>query len=174
MYGVKGIQSYGSRPSRTRGLKPQHRRCTHPRRFVASLADAWIETRARTASTGRAEGASLADAWIETSNPQALCPSSAMSRPSRTRGLKHRRDGGEYVRRVASLADAWIETGLCPSPHALRTMSRPSRTRGLKQPLIDELYTCVESRPSRTRGLKLLIAGEFRDKPGRVPRGRVD
>ena len=58
--------------------------------------------------------ASLADAWIETVSV-LKCPHECESRPSRTRGLKlpwnlTLRPGG-----VASLADAWIETRITSS-----------------------------------------------------------
>ena len=78
--------------------------------FVASLADAWIETFDCCGSCEEAIVASLADAWIETTEM----------------------DPGWAVEIVASLADAWIETGVETGSRA-RHASRPSRTRGLKQ-----------------------------------------
>ena len=58
---------------------------------VASRADAWIETPSGKATDSDSAVASRADAWIET-----LCLMSLillhLSRPARTRGLKHYRN----------------------------------------------------------------------------------
>ena len=54
-----------SRPSRTRGLKHLKDKIDQGI-TVASLADAWIETRGIKLDCTVREVASLADAWIET------------------------------------------------------------------------------------------------------------
>jgi len=111
-----------------------------------------------------------------------------MSRPSRTRGLKHavnRKSGGRGVasftdawietaadaiirfrKQVASFTDAWIETYdmLCVTPATYG--SRPSRTRGLKLNHFVLGHFGYPSRPSRTRGLKQ-VAQVYR-RAGRV------
>ena len=56
--------------------------------IVASLADAWIETRQVIEDYIQRNVASLADAWIETKT----------------------QNKGRQQAKVASLADAWIET----------------------------------------------------------------
>ena len=58
-----------------------------------------------------AEVASLADAWIETRFSLMIMALNLGSRPSRTRGLKlNVARSADKPCRVASLADAWIET----------------------------------------------------------------
>ncbi len=78
--------------------------------YVASLAEAWIETPLKFYIQNMASVASLAEAWIET-DFIVLYEAYTRSPPSRRRGLKlavsrilHR------SKRVASLAEAWIET----------------------------------------------------------------
>ena len=106
---IRGQEPARSRPSRTRGLKHRGHR-GNSKGGVASFTDAWIETRQLTSSTAASCVASFTDAWIETllccttllrspvasftdawietvvgvNNPLVL-----LSRPSRTRGLKH-------------------------------------------------------------------------------------
>ncbi len=77
-----------SRPMRTRGLKHLDGVDDIVNVFVASHADAWIETSKEQYMTSEPIVASHADAWIET---KVL--------------------GASYVGKpVASHADAWIET----------------------------------------------------------------
>ena len=56
--------------------------------LVASRADAWIETVSRSPRPHARQVASLADTWIETGGT-ALAGYYSVSRPARTRGLKH-------------------------------------------------------------------------------------
>ena len=80
-----GIQSP---PSRRRGLKPWRSKMQLMTSFVASLAEAWIETPPGVGGTGGSPVASLAEAWIETPKTRSSI----------------------IWRTVASLAEAWIET----------------------------------------------------------------
>ena len=56
-----------------------------------------------------------------------------MSRPSRARGLKHRRVCEILLAcQVAPLTGAWIETSMVGNTTKNKRTSRPSRARGLK------------------------------------------
>ena len=160
--------------------------------------------------------ASRADAWIETMPVKGTC-GITLSRPARTRGLKQREIQRAGIAYVASRADAWIETNLgkvlfsvgsvasradawietdAPRCHVSGDRSRPSRTRGLKPAQRSAMVAGALSRPSRTRGLKqngmrtradIAVASladawietpagsaSSEPMPRRVPRGRVD
>ena len=119
-----------------------------------------------------------------------------MSRPSRTRGLKHilslllacsltvasftdawiETPGSCQARggtRVASFTDAWIETGL----PCLRKWLPPVASftdAWIETSPSRSLTTASSSRPSRTRGLKRVVKAFFAAVKGRVLHGRVD
>ncbi|GEM_PF-1097267 len=77
---------------------------------VASLAEAWIETSMTCIALTCKLVASLAEAWIET-NRHSFDTGNQRSPPSRRRGLKRQCIvAAACLIHVASLAEAWIET----------------------------------------------------------------
>ena len=60
------VGSRRSRPSRARGLKPEHQQTGRQRPQVAPLAGAWIETTPPHPMRAAHPVAPLAGAWIET------------------------------------------------------------------------------------------------------------
>ncbi len=165
-----------SPPSRGRGSKRDRRVAELHGRLVASLAGAWIETRAqvpRSSSTPCRLPRGGVDRNILS---QASGGAPRGSPPSRGRGSK-RRDAGPRARRcaVASLAGAWIETPASVPTRRPRKPSPPSRGRGSKllAGLVDRLGGLVAS----LAGARIETArGRLRARRCRcrLPRGGVD
>ncbi len=79
--------------------------------FVASFAEAWIETVHLAPAWFRILVASFAEAWIETTTTLWDSEITIPSPPSRRRGLKRVvLTGYASTTDVASFAEAWIET----------------------------------------------------------------
>ena len=121
-----------SRPSRARGLKREYYPQTHLHYPVAPFTGAWIETLVLSVLSNTLKVAPFTGAWIETFSASKSPNSLPVSRPSRARGLKHKK-AGSYLPRlfVAPFTGAWIETSSLKSAKYLNP-SRPSRARGLK------------------------------------------
>jgi len=120
---------------------------------VASLAEAWIETRTWRQMGTRITVASLAEAWIETTTGALDTPSDSCRLP---RGGVDRNPHDEEMN---------------PLPEA----SPPSRRRGSKHRQPGSCNPSYRSPPSRRRGSKHAIeVGRGGEKRGRLPRGGVD
>ena len=91
--------------------------------------------------------APLAGAWIEMHGNYLLSPS-ALSLPSRERGLKYVTVGCCDDVRVAPLAGAWIEIPLSSFRLSI-TQSLPSRERGLKYRKLVEIFEADKGRSPR-------------------------
>ena len=119
---------------------------------VASLAEAWIETRKKRLGKTLIAVASLAEAWIETRKRDDAAIAE-LSPPSRRRGSKLcRLSYGMHGDNVASLAEAWIET-----------TTDNAATKQIQVASLAEAW--IETRQGAHPGA---------DRASRLPRGGVD
>ena len=176
----RALGATASHPTRVRGLKQVDCACRGQRRSVAPHAGAWIETGKKKAYTAFKRVAPHAGAWIETAITTNTAQTTAMSHPTRVRGLKldirAHGVGGAHVAPhagawietrtppssrpawlVAPHAGAWIETQFVPVPRAVSLGVAPHAGAWIETPVSTSPgCTALMSHPTRVRGLKPL------------------
>ncbi len=174
---------------------PDHRQDGARRADVASITEAWIETRRIRRSQIPRRVASITEAWIET-NRSRDSSARMVSPPSRRRGSKQREPGGGGAdpasppsrrrgskhrqprtsspsRRVASITEAWIETRQ-GGGHPATPLVASITEAWIETAQSTRRSSIRSSPPSRRRGSKHWTSNRRVRSPSRLHHGGVD